>query len=104
MFAVPLNILFTSKGLSPAIEAFPPSRLKPKPAEVFNNSTQMTSFMSRFGSATEYTQHLVMHLTVNCRLGLFFAAVTKPLRVQSIVKLQHVVTLLLRSICVTLLL
>lgn len=70
MFAVPLNILFTSKGLSPAIEAFPPSRLKPKPAEVFNNSTQMTSFMSRFGSATEYTQHLVMHLTVNCRLGL----------------------------------
>jgi len=55
MCVVPLNILFTSKGLSPAMEAFPPSRLNPNPAEVFNNSTQMTSFISRFGSATEYT-------------------------------------------------
>lgn len=103
VFVVPLNILFTSKGLSPAMEAFPPSRLNPKPAEVFSNSTQMTSFMSRFGSVTEYTQHLVMQLTVNYKLGLVgfvFAAVTKQIRVQFIYKLECVVTQFLRSECI----
>lgn len=70
MHVVPLNILFTSKGLSPAMDAFPPSRLNPKPAEVFNNSTQMTSFMSTFGSAIEHTQNLFTQITVNCKLCL----------------------------------
>lgn len=83
MHVVPLNILFTSKGLSPAMEAFPPSRLNPKPAEVFNNSTQMTSFISRFGSAIEHTQHLVMQVTVNsklCLVGFCFCCSDKTIQ------------------------
>lgn len=85
------------------MEAFPPSRLNPKPSEAFNNSTQMTSFVSRFGSVTEYTQHLLMQLTVTCKLclvGFGFAAVTKQFRVEFIFRLGHVVTQFLRSECV----
>lgn len=38
----PLKILFTVSGLSPSREPFPPSRLKPSPAEVFSSVTVCT--------------------------------------------------------------
>ena len=40
--ATPLKILLTIRGLSPCREPFPPSRLKPSPAEVFSRVAGQT--------------------------------------------------------------
>lgn len=39
---IPLKILLMVRGLSPCREPFPPSRLKPNPAEVFSSVTVQT--------------------------------------------------------------
>ena len=40
---LPLYTLLTSRGPSPAMDDFPPSRLRPSPAEVFSTSTHTAS-------------------------------------------------------------
>lgn len=40
--SAPLKILLTVRGLSPCSEPFPPSRLKPSPADVFSSVTVQT--------------------------------------------------------------
>lgn len=67
---VPLKTLFINKGRSPATDAFPPSRLKPSPAEVFSNSTHIASLRSARLPAAAKARNVVL----KCSPRSFFSS------------------------------